>query len=213
MKQAVIFDLDGTLVDTLQDLTRSVNYALDHYGLPDLSLDEVEKIVGNGAITMVTRALPPDRVDLAEDVLYRQQAYYRNHYADSSQPYPGIIELLYNLREKQIKCAVLSNKPDVFTRTIINSMFTIGTFTVIRGHIDDTPLKPEPVSALKIASELNVAPADVLFVGDTAVDMQTACNAGMKPIGVTWGFRDSDELLNAGAAALIDRPSQLLEWL
>ncbi len=213
MKQAVIFDLDGTLVDTIEDLTNSINYALDLYDLPVLDLEKVKKIVGNGAIMMMTRALPPDRMDLADDVLCRQQAYYRSHYADNSRPYPGIVELLHELRQKQVKCAVLSNKPDCFTRKIIAAMFAPETFTLVRGHINDDPLKPDPTSALQLAAELNVKPADTLFVGDTAVDMHTARNAGMVPVGVTWGFRDRDELQQNGAAVLIDHPAELLNHL
>jgi len=213
MKQAVIFDLDGTLVDTLEDLTRSINYALDLYDLPLLDREEVKKIVGNGAHTMMTRALPPDRADLTDDVLCRQQAYYRSHYADHSRPYPGIVEILQELQQNQVKCAVLSNKPDCFTRKIIASMFASGTFTLVRGHVDDVPLKPDPATALQLAEELDVKPADALFVGDTAVDIQTARRAGMTPIGVTWGFRDRSELLQNGAAALIDHPQELLDRL
>ena len=211
--KAVIFDLDGTLIDTLEDLADSVNQALVRLSLPTHPVDSFRLKVGDGAGTMIARSLPPDRRDLLDTVLQMQQAYYAEHFSDKSRPYPGIIEMLGQLRTHGLLLAVLSNKPDHFTKLVVAQAFESSAFDHVAGHRDGTGLKPDPAGALTVAEQLSVSPDEAAFVGDTAVDMQTATAAGMFAVGVTWGFRDRDELTQNGSSAIIDHPTQLIDTL
>jgi len=211
--KAVIFDLDGTLVNTLQDIAESVNFALRKYQLPVHPVESYRLKVGNGNKVLVQRSLPPEKQHLAEPILKIQMDYYAEHFCDYSQPYPHIPELLTELKTLGLKLAVLSNKPDRFMLPLVGKMFTQGVFDRIQGQTEGIPLKPDPAFALAIAFDLQVAPEQMVYVGDTGVDMQTATRAGMFAVGATWGFRDRDELLQNGAQALIDQPGQLVSLL
>jgi phosphoglycolate phosphatase len=207
--KAVIFDLDGTLIDTLRDIAQSVNQALEKLGFSPHPVDAYRLKVGNGARIMVLRSLPDDHQHLVDAVLKHQREYYTDHCYDHTQPYPGITEMLGELKKASLKLAVLSNKSDHFTHRLVNHFFPAGLFDIIRGQLPDVPLKPDPAPARAIAERFGLDPEKIVFVGDTAVDMQTARRAGMFAIGVSWGFRDRDELEQNGCNTIIEHPMQL----
>ena len=210
--KAVLFDLDGTLTNTLRDISSAMNRALRLHGLPEWTEDDYRYLVGNGARTLARRAVR-DRQELLEPVLADYQHYYERHALDATRPYPGIPELLQALNQRDIPCCVLSNKPHADTVNVVGHFFPGIRFAAVRGQTEGVPVKPDPAGALALARELGIAPADFLYLGDTAVDMTCAVAAGMHPIGVLWGFRESKELLEAGAEALIARPEELLVGL
>ncbi len=213
--KAVLFDLDGTLLDTLDDLADAANAALDRLGLPAHPLDAYKYFVGDGMRNLVLRTLPEDQRD--EDTLVKtmeafQEEYGRN-WADKTRPYDGVAELLDALARRGVPKAVLSNKPHDFTQLCVARLLSKWSFAAVQGVSDTNPRKPDPTGALRIAERLGVTPADVLYAGDTNTDMQTATAAGMFAVGVTWGFRPAAELLAHGALALIDTPAELLGLL
>lgn len=209
--QAVIFDLDGTLADSLRDLGDAMNRALEDFKLPPHPLDAYRRFVGEGVDVMVRRAAAPEA---RPDVLKAIADDYRRHYGlidhAHTGPYPGIAELLDALTAAKVKLAVLSNKRDDFTKALVAKQFSRWRFADVRGEREGVPRKPDPTAALELALALNVLPANIAFVGDTAVDMNTAKNAGMQRIGCLWGFRDRDELVGAGAQRLLATPMDLV---
>ena len=211
--KAVIFDLDGTLVDTLRDLAESVNQALEKLSLPTHPVDSFRLRVGNGMRWMVSRSLDSEHQHLLDKALALQTAYYEKHICDHSKPYGGIEDMLSTLQAKGLKLTVLSNKPDLNTQQLMNHCFSAVFFDTVLGNRPDWPLKPDPTVAIMIARQLNLPPAEIAFLGDSAMDMQTAVAAEMYPIGATWGFRDRHELLENGAQALINHPSEILPLL
>jgi phosphoglycolate phosphatase len=210
---AVLFDLDGTLADTLADLANAVNHALTTLGCPAHPIHPYRHMVGDGARNLCQRALPADRQDLTDDALRLMRAHYEAHCFDTTRLYPGIPELVSALAERRYKLAVLSNKPEVFTKRMVAHYFPAAPFAAVHGQQPDVPIKPDPAMALQIAGELKVAPANWLYLGDTNTDMRTATAAGMYPVGALWGFRDRDELLASGARTLIEKPEELLGLL
>lgn len=208
MIEGVLFDLDGTLVNTLDDIACAMNRALRLHGLKEYPVHDYRYLVGNGAKVLAARAVG-ERQDLAQAVLKDYQAYYETHSRVLSAPYAGIQELLRGLRERQVRCMVLSNKPDADTRQVISHYFGDGLFACVRGQREGVPLKPDPSAALEIASEAGIQPENMLYLGDTSVDVTCARRAGMHAVGVTWGFRERAELEEAGAEAIIDRPEEL----
>lgn len=213
--KAVLFDLDGTLLDTLDDLADSMNASLKQFGFPPNSVDTYRYLVGDGLVNLVARALPPDHRDEAtiNRVIRAQWEEYSRSWANKTHPYEGIPELLDALQQRGIAFCVLSNKPDDFTRLIVQKFLSKWKFAVVRGQTEETPIKPNPLAANQIASQLGVLNAEFLYVGDSNTDMRTANAAGMFAVGVLWGFRPRDELVAAGAKALIERPSDLLNLL
>lgn len=211
--KAIIFDLDGTLVDTLNDLTDANNYALEQLGFPGHSPQEYKLLVGAGSRELARKALPPDRVDLTDTLLEMILDRYKDHCLDKTKPYPGIRELLAELDSRDIRLAVLSNKPDALTKHIAIDIFGSDCFEIITGHLDGTPTKPDPTSVLGILEQMKLSHTDVLYVGDSAVDMATAIAAQLRAVGVSWGFRDRQELQDAGADHIIDRAAELLDLL
>ena len=213
--KAIIFDLDGTLLDTLRDLTDSVNKSLRHFGFPPHSREVFKYFIGDGRDTMVRRALPPEHRD--DTTLNRVVKYvdkeYDKHWADNTRPYDGIPELLDALILNNYKIAVLSNKPHSFTETMVAKLLSRWHFEAIAGALPSVPIKPDPTSALKIAQELNIKPVDFLYLGDSDIDMKTATRAKMFPVGALWGFRTAEELKAGGAKALIKHPKELLTLL
>ncbi|MBN1846303.1 MAG: HAD-IA family hydrolase [Sedimentisphaerales bacterium] len=210
-KQAVVFDLDGTLVDTLRDIAGSVNVALRRYQQPGHPVESYRRRVGDGNRVLIQRSLAADKQHLLEAVLQMQLDYYAGHFCVFSRPYPGIEPLLAALKERGLKLAVLSNKPDRFLRPLMGALFGEGLFDILQGQIPDVPLKPDPTSVLAVLARLGVSPDRAVYVGDSGVDMQTARRAGLFAVGAGWGFRDRDELEQNGAQAWIERPGQLLE--
>ncbi len=210
--RGILFDLDGTLTNTLQDIGEAMNRALRLHGLPEWPLDAYRNLVGNGAKVLAQRAVR-ERQDLAEAVLADYQAWYQDHALVHTRPYPGIPELLGELQRRGYPLCVLSNKPDADTRNVVAHFFPEIAFARVRGQVPGVPVKPNPAAALRMAAELGIAPGDFLYLGDTWVDVTCAREAGMHPIGVLWGFREAEELRKAGAERLLETPLALLETL
>ncbi len=211
--RAVLFDLDGTLADTLADLANATNWALLQLGCPPCPVDSYRYKLGDGARELCARALPADKQGLTDDVLRLMREHYDEHCFDLTRLYPGIAELVSALAERRLQLAVLSNKPDHFTKRVIAHYFKPSPFAIVRGQLPNVPLKPDPTAALHIAQELGIPPAHWLYLGDTNTDMHTARAAGMHPAGVLWGFRDRAELLESGAEHILAKPRDALDLL
>jgi phosphoglycolate phosphatase len=207
--RAVLFDLDGTLADSLADLANATNWALAQVGCPPQPLEKYRYFVGDGARELCARALPPDKQNLTDETLRLMRERYDAHCFDLTKLYPGIPELISTLTERHLILAVLSNKPDVFTKRMITHYFNPSPFTIVRGQLPNVPLKPDPTAAKQIAQELGIPPAQWLYLGDTNTDMQTARGAGMRPVGVLWGFRDRNELVASGAEHIVAQPGEV----
>ena len=199
MYKAVIFDLDGTLLDTLKDLANSVNYALREFGYPERTIDEVRRFIGNGVIKLMERATP-DGIDeeAFEKCFNTFRSHYLEHMYDNTKPYEGIMEMLSMLKEKGVKTAVVSNKLHSGVVGLCEDFFG-GQLTSAYGVNTEDERKPQPKNVLRALTDLGVGAEETVYVGDSDVDVQTAKNAGLKCIGVTWGFRSMEELLEAGA--------------
>jgi len=213
--KAILFDLDGTLLDTLEDLGNSVNRVLAERGFPTHDLDLYRYFIGDGAMMLITRALPKqmrnnDTIQACVDEFKKD---YSQNWKVKTRLYDGISEMLDELVTRNLKLAVLSNKPHKFTKQSVDKLLSNWRFEIVLGQRDAVPRKPSPEGALEIAEHLNAKPENVLYLGDSAVDMQTAVAAGMFPAGVLWGFRSMKELQDAGAKALIERPSEVLSLL
>lgn len=216
MTKLCIFDLDGTLINSLYDLADSMNYALEKNGLPVHDREKYRFMVGSGISVLADRAMNAGTGgcdDIKEKVLSDFNSYYRTHYAVHTKPYKGIPELLYGLRQQNIAAAILSNKPDEFTQKIAYSLFPDYSFACVWGKKDGFPRKPDPASADAIISSLGIKKNECLYIGDSDVDIQTAKNAGLRSVGVSWGFRPVSELEQAGADAIANRPSDILLFL
>jgi phosphoglycolate phosphatase len=213
--QAVLFDLDGTLLNTLQDLADAVNGGLKAQGLPPHSLDDFRYFVGEGREEMVRKALPESKRDPArlKQMLDFVNSYYAEHWCDHTRPYPGIPELLDRLVARGIKLTVFSNKPQEFTSQNVAGLLAGWPFARVLGASASVPKKPDCTAALRIAAELGLKTSDFLYLGDSGIDMQTATRAGMYPVGAQWGFRTKAELLENGARTVIEKPLDLLELL
>lgn len=213
--RAVIFDLDGTLLYSLEDLADSVNAVLKAEGMPEHPLDDYRTFVGDGMKKLVERAAPRVVNDTAkrDAMVDAVRAEYAERWNAKSRPYPGIPELLNACGERGIARAVLSNKPHEFTQRIMDEIFADWTFEVVAGAKPGIPLKPDPTAALKIAEELGLEPKDVLFLGDSNVDIKTAKAAGMFSVGALWGYRGKEELEAAGAEALVAEAVDVLELI
>ena len=210
--KAVLFDLDGTLTNTLDDIADSMNYALRQYNLPAHPVDAYRYMVGNGARILAERAVG-ERTDLLDTVFEAYMERYKNHAADKTHAYEGTTELLKALSERGILICVLSNKPHRDTVTVVNHYFPDIAFNAVQGQIEGVPVKPDPTGALALAQKLNTDPSDFAYLGDTGVDMTCAVRAGMHPFGALWGFRDADELIKAGAEILLKSPPELLAYI
>lgn len=213
--KAVIFDLDGTLLDTLEDIAGSANSALMKYGFPVHEVDAYRYFVGEGMTTLISRALPAEKRndDIIADCVKAFRENYSRNWNVNTRPYDGVTELLDALAAKHVKMAILSNKPDNFTKHCTREFLPNRNFEMILGQRDGIPRKPDPVGALEIAEGLGITPSRFLYLGDSAVDMKTAVRAGMFPVGALWGFRPLDELRGHGAQAVIERPMELLGLL
>jgi len=211
--KAIIFDLDGTLVDSLEDLVDSINYCLGVLGMPLHKTEDYQMMIGTGSRELCRKALPPEHADLTDKLLEMNLVRYAQHCFDKTKPYPGIVEALDELACRNLRLAVLSNKPDSFVKLMSRQLFGPDCFEVIMGQQDGLPTKPDPAGVLDILGQMQVAPDEAIYVGDSGTDMQTATAAEMCPVGVSWGFRDHAELLAGGAKHIINNPSELLELL
>lgn len=214
--RAVLFDLDGTLLDTLEDLCDSMNSALHGLGFPPHPKDSYRFMVGDGVDTLARRVLPPERRD--DDEVWKalvaaMREEYGRRWDKKTHPYAGIPELLDDLAARGVKMAVLSNKPNDFTLLNVGRFFKRDIFSAVSGAKHEVPKKPDPSAALAMANELGILPERWLYLGDTSTDIQTALRAGMTPLGALWGFRPAEELADAGAKALLEHPSQLLDHI
>jgi phosphoglycolate phosphatase len=214
--RAVIFDLDGTLLDTIEDLTDSMNAALVRLGHPARTIAECKQLVGDGLETFVRRALPPAAADDPRERTRLRELMmmeYRDRSTLKTRPYPGVPDLLDALAARNVPAAVLSNKPHDSTLAVMEHYFSRWSFRAIFGARDGVPVKPDPAGALEIARILGLAPANIAYLGDTNTDMQTATGAGMYGVGALWGFRTAGELLANGAKVLIETPMDLMPIL
>jgi phosphoglycolate phosphatase len=213
--KAVLFDLDGTLLNTIDDLADAMNAALAACGLPTRTASECKYFVGDGVRCFAQRALPPDRRDeatLGKIISLYSDAYSKN-WGNKTRPYEGIPELLDALAARRLKAIVYSNKPDEFTNLTVRKLLAKWEFAAIVGARENFPNKPDPKASLDILGKLGLRPAEVVYVGDTGTDMQTATAAGMFAAGALWGFRTAKELLENGAKILLERPTDLIEHL
>lgn len=207
---AIIFDLDGTLLDTLQDVADAANASLETCGFPARPIHDYPDLIGGGVRHLFRKALPKDAGEADIDTCVAAfREIYAEHWNDSTAPYPGIPELIALLRERGLKMAVLSNKPHEFTIRCVAAHFPEGTFDLVAGEGPETPAKPDPTGALGIAERFGCEPAAMAFLGDSDIDMHTAVRSGMRPFGAGWGFRSKEELFRCGAIAVVDHPREL----
>ena len=211
MYQLAIFDLDGTLLDTLADLRQGINYALGTQGFAPRSMAEVRAFVGNGAAKLMERAIPePIAPQRFHEILASYKDWYQAHNCVKTAPYPGIPEVLAELEKMGVKTAVVSNKPDATTKALAEKFFP-GMPAL--GQRDGVDPKPSPALVAQALSALGVRPENAVYVGDSEVDVATARNAGLPLIAVSWGFRGREKLEIAGAERIADTAPQLLEML
>jgi phosphoglycolate phosphatase len=215
MFKAVLFDLDGTLLETLTDLAEAMNTSLVHFGFKPHTVDAFRYFVGESVAVEAKRALPESARDpeTVEKVAEYSQQIYADCWHKNTRPYPGISELLTALQKRGLKLAVLSNKIDKFTKTMVKTLLPQWHFEMVQGALPDIPLKPHPDLALRIVKHLKIPAEQFIYVGDSNIDMLTAVAAKMFPVGCLWGYRTADELLAAGAKCLIKSPSELLDIL
>lgn len=211
MIDTVIFDLDGTLLNTLEDLKDSTNFALNKFGYPQRTLDEVRQFVGNGVRKLIERAIPdgssnPD----CEECLKTFKEHYAKNMYNKTAPYQGIIDMLLQLKENGIKTAVVSNKFDLAVKELCKKYFG-ELIEIAIGESENVRKKPAPDSVLKAIKELNSNIKNCIYAGDSDVDVQTAQNTGIECIGVTWGFRDRSLLKKEGAQYIIDTPDEFIK--
>lgn len=210
--KAVLFDLDGTLLDTIDDITEAINSILGELGFPTHSVEDYKRYVGAGVLHLMQRVLPEGNQD-SETIGKFLELEAKMRRIGHTKPYDGIETLLDELSSRGIKLAILSNRPEKSTRILVDRLLKGWNFEVVMGAGDSFPLKPDRSAALKIAELMKVNPEEILYLGDSDVDMMTAAGAGMYPIGVTWGFRSAEELKKNGARSLIAKPMELLNIL
>lgn len=210
MPKGFLFDMDGTLVDSLSDIGNAMNVVLASYGFPQHTIEDYKTRVGEGARSLVEKSLPADALHLTTEALTRYKARYATHLVVESKPYEGIVALLTELSARGDKLGVVTNKPHDAAVEVMAKLFPELHFDIVLGQKDGTPHKPDPRGALLAAEALGTKPTDTFFVGDTDTDMKTATNAGMIAVGVLWGFRDEAELKAHGAHHIAAHPRDLL---
>lgn len=213
--RAVIFDLDGTVLDTLEDLADSMNNVLARMGLPGQDLEAYKFFVGDGVEMLVRRALPATHQDdaTAARAVRAMREEYLRRWSLKTKPYEGVPELLDGLRARGLKMAILSNKPDDFAKMTVERLLPHGRFDLVLGERPGIARKPDPAGAFEVAERLGLPASAFIYLGDTGTDMQTAVAARMFPVGALWGFRPAAELMANGAKALIRRPLELLDLI
>ena len=211
MIKAVLFDLDGTLANSLDDLANATNYAIKKFGFPERNVDEYKYFAGDGMPKMIERALPQEHSDghTVSKILPVFLEYYGAHYCDNTRAYEGMPELVCRLKAKGIKVAVVTNKAQEMADMVVSKLYG-NWFDFVLGKRDGIPPKPDPTAALKTMEILGVKPNECVFVGDSKMDVMTGVNSGAYPVGVLWGFRKEDELILGGAKKIIQEPKELL---
>ena len=212
MIKLVLFDLDGTLVDTLCDLADSTNYALGKMGFATHDTEKFRYFVGDGIAKLIERALPEDKrsAEIHKECLTIYKNYYKDHYMDKSRPYDGVNELISCLKEKGMRLAVISNKHHEMAVTVANTLFP-DMFDIVYGQKENSPAKPDPTLTLEIINNLGATPDETVMIGDSGMDMAVAVNAKCRGIGVLWGFRTEEELRECGADYIVSHPSQIVD--
>ena len=213
--KGVIFDLDGTLVDTLEDISIPMNKALELHGYPVIETEKYREKLGWGIRRLAFLCLPEDarQDEIVARIADDAALLYAENPVGHSRPYPGMPELVAALRRKKIKTAVLTNKPEATARHVVDTLFPQGSFDCVNGISGDKPHKPDPACVWELLVDLSLTPADIIFIGDSEVDMETAVSSGCYALGASWGFRSRQTLEKAGARLIIDRPEELLELL
>lgn len=213
MFKGAIFDLDGTLCYTIDDLQTSMNCMLRDFGFPEVDKNGILAAINYGSHRFVRGCMPPDKRDddeLLERCWKSYSDHYNEHYIDTTYIYPGVLEAVLELKKRGYRLGVLSNKSDGHTNAIVEKLFPRDTFDIVFGHREEFPTKPDPTSTLFICDSFGLAPSEVKYFGDSDVDMKTANNAGVYPCGVTWGYRDRETLKQNGAARLIESAEEIL---
>lgn len=216
MKKAVIFDLDGTLADTIASITYCGNLALSRFGLPSFGEEDYKHFVGDGAAMLIRRALlaaGDERLEHFDEVYETYLEIFAKDCMYQVKPYEGICALLEELKHLSVRIAVLSNKPDRDSLRVVEALFGKGYFDFVQGQREDIPRKPDPAGVYRIMEAFVLPAGDFLYVGDSGVDMKTGRAAGIFTVGVLWGFRDREELVENGADAVISKPLELLSHL
>lgn len=214
MYKAVIFDLDGTLVNSLDDLAVATNYALEQHGFKPYPVEDYKYLVGDGMVKLIERAISTDNIspDTFKAVFDCFMNYYRGHYLVHTKEYEGVIEAVNTLKDMGLKLAVVSNKADDMTNIIVKEFFG-DSFDRVTGKREGYPTKPDPTLTLKIIDEMGVKPEECIFVGDSGMDCANAVNSGCYPLGVLWGFRQKEELLQNGAKTIINHPNEIVPFV
>jgi len=212
--KAIIFDLDGTLLDSLEDIADSMNIVLENAGCPTHPIEAYKYFIGDGIDILVKRALPKEKAvpGIFEKYVAAMKKVYSMHWVAKTHPYPGIAGLLNRCETIGLKMGILSNKPDDATQVTVDHFLPPGIFAAIHGARPGIPKKPDPLGAKLMADQLGVEAENCIFVGDMAVDMQTATAAGMYPVGALWGLRTARELVESGAKLLAVTPAGLAGW-
>ncbi len=213
MIKAIFYDLDGTLLDTLADIVASTNTILAKHGLTTHDYESYKQFIGNGARVLIERASQLGNTHMVDLLLTEYLAYYDEHSTELTAPYQGILEVLEACQEKGIAISVVSNKPHASTVKTVKHYFPHIRFFAIEGQSDGIPAKPDPVKVLRILDELGISPSEAIFVGDSNVDILTGQNANLRTIGCCYGFRGKEELKAAKADILIDKPSEILNYI
>lgn len=210
--KAILFDLDGTLLDTLADIGNAANQVLSRHQFPIHPIDAYRYFVGDGIRLLIVRALPKDQHNdsLIRTCMEEFNKEYAKTWNVETSLYPGVSDMLDLVRHRGLKMSIFSNKPREFTQYCVDAYLADWNFEVVLGHENLIPHKPDPTGALAIAKQIGIAPSSFLYLGDTGVDMQTAYAAGMYPVGALWGFRSSEELSANGAKALVHQPSEVI---
>ncbi len=208
-----IFDLDGTLTDSLADIAEAANYSLRKLGFPTHELSKYNYFVGDGLLELISRILPENAQDKKDEALSLYKDFYSKNYMVKTCVYDGIASLLETLSKKGVKLAVASNKTDAFTQNVVKHYFGEDTFALVCGRVENRPTKPEPAILHDIMDKLGFSPDDCFMIGDTNIDIKTGKNAGMKTIGCLWGFRTLEELADAGADFIADKPEDIVKFI
>jgi phosphoglycolate phosphatase len=208
----IVFDLDGTLIDTLADLSAAMNAAMRQLGLPEHAPEACRQMIGNGIRTFASRAVGPDHQQLADRAVELMRAEYQRNLVVHSRVYEGLSEVIERLAAAGVQMGVITNKHQKEAETIIRHFFG-ARMACVAGVDEDTPVKPDPTGTLRVLRQMGLSPAQALFVGDSDVDIETARRAGMAFLGVGWGFRGRQALAEAGAADIIDRPDELWSFV